>query len=93
MDTNKNPWQLYSTMLGVDAVTEKLNAAWEEAKGLAPDKPALERAVLAVKHVRAVMEEYSKFGAADTEPDSYLVYVLVNPHFNVKLSRSDGDLR
>jgi myosin-crossreactive antigen len=81
-------WDLFDTMPGVEAVEAALNKAWEEAKVLAPELPSKERAKLAAKHVRKVMEKYADFGATDTEPDSILFF-KIQEHFGTDTWRWD----
>ena len=87
-DDRWNHWELYSTMRGVRAVSATLDKELEKAKLLAPEKPSLERAKIARKHMYKVMEKYAKFGAADTEPEWHLVDAL-NKHFNTDINRWD----
>lgn len=82
----RNHWELFESVRGWNLASAALDKAWEEAKLLAPEKPSRERAKLAREYVRKVMAKYTKYGATDTEPDSYLAW-LVDKHFNVDLGR------
>jgi len=61
-----NPWHLYGANV---KATKAIEAAWNAAKKLAPEKTSAERAALAERHVYAVLEKWSKVGATDTEPE------------------------
>lgn len=82
----KNSWQLYESMDGWEAAAAALDAAFEQAKLLAPEQPATERALMARDHVRKTMETYRGFGACDTEPDVELMD-RINRHFGTDVWR------
>lgn len=78
-----NFWELYENEPGFAAATIALDAAWNEAKLLAPGLPSKDRARLAEKHVYAVMQKLSGVGAMDTEPVAHLRW-LVRQHFGTE---------
>ena len=63
-----NFWELYESHPNYAQATITIDAAWREAKSIAPDKPSRERARLAEQHVYSIMRQWSHVGATDTEP-------------------------
>lgn len=63
-----NPWDLYESHPRFAEASSDIEAAWQEAKRLAPEKPSSERARLAEKHVYETLKLWSDVGALDTEP-------------------------
>lgn len=77
-----NPWDLYESHPHFSRATRSIEAAWQRAIRLAPDKSSSERASLAEKHMYAVLQKWSVVGATDTEP-MWVLRDRVRKHFGV----------
>ena len=80
----QNVWELYESDSRYMEATIALDAAWNEAKVLAPALPSKDRALMAYQYVDKVMLKYAGAGASDTEPRSRLRW-LIEKHFGVEI--------
>jgi hypothetical protein len=80
-----NKWELYEDHPLYATATAALDAAWQQAIRLSPEKPSRDRALAAMLHVHKVMETYSAVGANDSEPRWHLEH-LIETHFGELMS-------
>ena len=72
-----NPWELYSSMPGWEAVSDRLDSATNAAlvemdRNIAGGATIPVAAVVAFKAVSSIMAVNSEFGALDSEPRGHL---------------------
>jgi hypothetical protein len=75
-----NNWELYEDHPRFKEATAAIDAAWVEAKQLAPREPTRERVQIAAQHMYAVLNKYREVGACDTEP-RWAVKDAIRQHF------------
>jgi hypothetical protein len=74
-----NPWQLYETVPGWSAVSNRLELRLRVRldrldKAIKDDLDVRQHAVIAWNSMVGVLSDYSRFGADDTEPRAHLAY-------------------
>lgn len=79
---SNNPWELYESHPQFSTATSAIEKAWQEAKSLAPELRASDRARLAEKHVYETLKLWRDVGALDTEP-AWVLRDRIRGHFGV----------